>query len=112
MAEKGELALTAAKVALKGVAGSGGEKEEDRAGPGWKKKALAASLGLVAAFYLVNQIIGLVPIINQLHYVFAGGIIYWSLSVWGIRPIKRLKERRARKKLAEPADDASDVGIG
>ncbi len=112
MAEKGELAVAAAKLALKAASAESDRPEDAPPEASWKKKLMAGGLGLLAAFYLVNQLIPIVPILNQLHYLMALGIIWWSLSVWNIRPWKMFKERREQKKLEEAASSSTTPAAG
>lgn len=113
MAEKGEIAVAAAKLALQAATAEDDRPEDAPPEASLKKKLGAGSLGLLAAFYLVNHVIGIIPILSQLHYLMAVGIIWWSLSVWNIRPYKMFKERRERKKLeASLTDPSSGVEPG
>ena len=111
MADKGDLALAAAKLALKTGAGSSDDDDDGDPPASWPKKIMAGGVGLLAAFYLVNQLIPIVPILNQLHYLMALGIIYWSMSVWGVRPLKVLKSRREQKKLEAADAEKSASGL-
>lgn len=69
--------------------------------PSWKKRLLSGGAGLLAAFYVFNKF---VPILLPLAFadlLLAGGIIMWSLHVWGVRPLNFFKAKKKAKELDE-----------
>ena len=77
----------------------GPDDEVPTAGP--LKKIGAAALGALAILYLVNSFVPMVPLLNQLHYLFAIGIVYWSVTVFGYSPFKGLARWRKKRALAK-----------
>ena len=75
------------------------EEKEPEAGP--IKKLAAAGLGALAILYLVNSFVPIIPLLNQLHYLFALGIVYWSVTVFGYSPFKALTKWRKKRALAK-----------
>ena len=77
----------------------GPDDKEPEAGP--LKKLGAGALGALAILYLVNSFVPMVPLLNQLHYLFALGIVYWAVTIFGYSPFKALTRWRKKRALAK-----------
>jgi hypothetical protein len=103
MADEDDLAWKLAKSAGRGALKSafGGEDEEEaEKKPSWKKRLVAGGAGVLAAFYIVNKFIPFLLPLAFADILLAGGIVFWSMHVWGVRPWSMLKKRKERKRLA------------